>query len=937
MPMVRVVPRRSPPNQPVPSSLASQSAVLSALFIAMCAGTLWAQSVINTVAGGGSAATSLGPGLITGIVVDQSGNVFLLVSDRSVVMRLDAATGSLTTVVGTGIAGFSGDGGPATSAKLSGPLGLALDSSGNLYIADTGNNRVRRVSNGTITTAAGNGSPGNSGDGGLATNASIGDPLSVALDAAGNVYIGQSTSESHPGLGDIRKVSGGVISTLGFVDVAISIASDGAGDIFAPWPETGSIEELTSVSLTFVNAGALNEPHGVAVDASGNLYIADSANNRVRKLSNGTVSTIAGNGTAGSSGDGGPATSAELDSPLAVAVDAAGNVYIVESGQRVRKVSAADATISTLVGTGASGSSGDGGAATNTELMLSNSVALDSSGNLYISEAGSHRIRKVSNGIISTVAGNGTQGYGGDGGSATSAQLNNPTGLTVTPSGDLYIADTGNSAIRKVSNGTISTVAGNGTQGYSGDNGPATNAELKFPVGVAVDSAGNLFIADTGNWVIRKVSGGTISTFFGKLTCCSTTPLHGPSGLAFDNGGNLYVADAGNDLVRKISSNGTISTVAGLANWTWCCAQRGYNGDNGSATMAELWYPVSVAVDASGSLYIADAVNQRIRKVSNGVITTVVGNGAAGFSGDAGAPASAQLTYPSGVAVDGNGNLYIADVGNKRIRAVSVAPTIGSVSPSTTYAGAPAFTLTVNGTNFQTGSLVDWNGAALNTTFVSATQLTASAPANLIANVGIANVTVVNAQSASSIASSFSIVAPFSLSANPTLLTISRGGNQTSTINIPPASGFSGTVTVSCSVAYNGQGTATAPPSCSLNAAQVSVTSPNTGNTTLNVATTAAQQATARTNQKGLGRLEGIGLLLIAVVVTAGCRRRNVLALFLMLALVCLLVLLPACGGGGNGGGGGGSGGTTTGSYTVTVTATSGSYSTNVGIPLTVQ
>src|SRR4029077_9006210 len=253
------------------------------------------------------------------------------------------------------------------------------DSSGNLYVADTGNNRVRRISNGTITTVAGNGTPGSSGDGGPATSAGVGNPVSVALDTPGDLYIGQSFNESDFTAGDIRKVSGGVISTLGFVDVAIGIASDTAGNVFAAYPSGAIVEELTnkgvfifSVAGTLGTEGyggdngpatgaLLNEPSGVAVDASGNLYIADAANNRVRKVSNGTITTIAGNGTAGSTGDGGQATSAELDSPLVVAVTPVGNVYIVESGQRVRKVSAANGIISTLIGTGATGSSGDGG------------------------------------------------------------------------------------------------------------------------------------------------------------------------------------------------------------------------------------------------------------------------------------------------------------------------------------------------------------------------------------------------------------------------------------------------------------------------------------------------------------------------------------------------------------------------------------------------
>jgi prepilin-type N-terminal cleavage/methylation domain-containing protein len=318
--------------------------------------------------------------------------------------------GIITTFVGNGTGGYSGDGGPATSANLFYPYGVAVDSSGNLYIADYYNNRIRMVtaSTGIITTVAGNGTEGYSGDGGPATSAE------------------------------------------------------------------------------------LNNPTKSAVDSSGNLYIADYGNQRVRMVtaSTGIITTVAGNGTAGYSGDGGAATSAELWGPYGVAVDSSGNLYIVEIWNfRIRKVTASTGIITTVAGNGTSGYSGDNGAATSAELWTPYGVAVDSSGNLYIADYGNNRIRKVtaSTGIITTIAGNGTAGYSGDGGPATSAKLHSPTGSAVDSSGNLYISEYGNNRIRKVTaSGTICTVAGNGTSGYSGDNGAATSAELHTPSDIAV-------------------------------------------------------------------------------------------------------------------------------------------------------------------------------------------------------------------------------------------------------------------------------------------------------------------------------------------------------------------------------------------------------------------------------------------------------------------
>jgi len=451
------------------------------LLCSVLAGTAGAQ-IITTLAGGALPVTPL-PGTTATIspvdlAADAAGNVYI--SSGNVVYKLDP-TGALNRVAGNGLSGYSGDGGNATSAQLSNPKGLAVDAGGNLYIADTANERVRKVTlAGIITTVAGNGTQGFSGDGGPATSAQFYGPDSVAVDAGGNLYIADLLNFR------VRKVSAatGTITT-----VAGNGSSGYSGD-------GGSATNAQLSSYVF----------GVAVDAGGNLYIADTGNQRVRKVTSaGIITTVAGNGTFGYSGDGGPATSAQLDGPHGVALDSNGNLYIEDDGNdRIRKVSTAG-IITTVAGNGTQGYSGDGGLATGAELDPSG-MTVDASGNLYIGDFEDQNVRKISAGIITTVAGDGSLSYFGDGGPATSAQLNSPYGVAVDANGNLYFVDTDNQRVREVSAGLIFTVAGNGSGGYSGDGGPATSAQLYYPGGVALDASGNLYIADGANQRVRKVS-----------------------------------------------------------------------------------------------------------------------------------------------------------------------------------------------------------------------------------------------------------------------------------------------------------------------------------------------------------------------------------------------------------------------------------------------
>ena len=360
----------------------------------------------------------------------------------------------ISTVAGTGVVGFSGDGGPGTSASLNIPYGVAVDGGGNVFIADESNHRIRRVAAGTgvITTVAGTGTPGFSGDGGPGTNA------------------------------------------------------------------------------------RLNRPTGVALDGGGNMLIADGENKRIRRLAAGTgvITTVVGNGVQGFSGDGGPGTSASLVYPSEVAVDGGGNMLIADPGNhRIRRLAAGTGVISTVAGNGVQGFSGDGGPGTSASLAYPRGVAVDGGGNVLIADHYNHRIRRLAagTGVITTVAGTGVPGFSGDGGPGTSASLVYPTGVAVDGGGNVLIADRANNRIRRLAAGTgvISTVAGNGVQGFSGDGGPGTSASFNNPLAVAVDSGGNVLIADYLNHRIRRLAAGTGVTATGTRSS-SASPTETSTG-----------------------------------------------------------------------------------------------------------------------------------------------------------------------------------------------------------------------------------------------------------------------------------------------------------------------------------------------------------------------------------------------------------------------
>ena len=618
----------------------------------------------------------------------------------------------------------------------------------------------------------------------------------------------------------------------------------------------------------------------------------------------GNISTVAGNGTAGYSGDDGLATAANLSVPEAVAVDSAGNIYIADTFNCViRRVAASTGYISTVAGNGTRGYSGDGGPATIAELYMPTGVAVDVAGNIYFAD--NQRIRKVtaSTGIITTVAGSGVQGYSGDGGPATSAELNWPWAVAVDAVGNIYFTDTDNQRIRKVavSTGIITTVAGTGTPGYSGDGEPATSAELNSPFGIAVDAAGNIYFADYFNNRVRKV---TVST-------------------------------------------GDISTVAG--NGT-----QGFSGDGATATSAEIYYPTSVALDTVGNIYIADDVNDRIRKVtaSTGIIQTVAGTGSTGYSGDGGPATGGELFWPYGVAVDTSGNIYIADKDNNRIRAVGSgrAPTPGpgpsinvivtSSDPTPTMGESVTLTATVlNSLNSPASSgTVSWlNGS----TSLGQSNVDSNGIATIITTLGPGGNQLITANYTGTSQSTGTLalhVAGFSFTASTPAVRVTSGQSIQVAVNGSSYYGFSRPVDLTCSGMPS-------PGSCALSASTVNFNNGTTSqNLTLTVGT--ATVTAARTAQATSPLFRGLALAtlfpLFGLLGIRSKRVRGALMVLLLTAGAVVTLGLSGCGGAKASATTSSPTSPTTkdvapGTYTVTVVAQSGANTVEVPITVTVQ
>lgn len=918
---------------------------------------------IYTIVGGGKTPTTPLTADLPGAsaaIEDASGNIYIAAPDSAYVFKLTSG-GVLSDYAGLGYGGHNPDGGQANKALIYAVSGLAVDSKGNIYLADAAGSRIRKVSpTGVISTVAGNGAKcdhaGVCGDGGsaTATTAYLNLPESVAIDANGNIYIADA------GDNRIRVVN------VGKTTITIAGVSIPAGDIQTV---AGSENDITGCpnSQTACGDGGpatsahLNLPYGVALDSAGNIYIADTKDQKIRLVNatTGIITTFAGNGIGCSNpvshcGDGKVPTSAELDLPQGIFVNTATppNVYIADTGDsRIRLVSSATGLISTVVNSaGTAGFSGDGGAAASAQLDSPGAIWVDSTGNYFISDSGNARIRVVNNqtsaitvggttiqpnGDIETIAGGGNGLGVGPPYSPTSAQLALPWDVTEY-GGNLYIVDQGNNRILEVTSPTsssaaITVVAGNGSAGWSGDGGQATLATLNGPSGIAFDGSGNMYIADSNNMVVREVNAVThiISTVVGQagVSCYPTTAACGDGGiatsatfafplnLAFDPSGNLYISDWQGYKIRKVVpsggsiANGTISTIAGTG-------ISGSKGNNGAATSANLNHPAGLVVDSSANVYISDQYNNEIRQVNTsgiitqwalnlaaklsgdglpklqgsmwnplelaidpsnnvyisggnnnvvqrisaatGIFSNVAGNSTnsiqGGFSGDKGPATSAKMAN-LGAFVDGSGNLYIADGGNNRVRYVPLAPA-ATATPTTLALGQWA--LGVTGTA-QPATLSSTGGEDLSITTeptftgtnrgdFSQTNTCGTLPAtispddNCTISVSLtpsvygpesATMNIFDNGTGGSQKVTLTGSGPnFSISASPNTLTVVHGSAGTSTITLTPQAKFAQTVAVSCSGAP-------ANSTCTLNPTNVQLFGGAAQTTTLTIQTTA--------------------------------------------------------------------------------------------------
>ena len=609
----------------------------------------------------------------------------MIVSSCEHIASVDRATapppGTVTTLAGPS---FPVAGGSPLNASFKLPYGVAVDDSGNVYVADYGNNLIRKISSsGLVTTLAGSGSAGQSD--GMGTAASFNEPIGIAVNSIGNVFVADYGNES------IRVISpGGVVSTLAGTGTKGSangtgsaatfneptgIATDKSGNVYVADQgnnmirminTSGTVSTLAGTGVSGSangpgNAATFKKPCGVAADNAGNVYVADYDNNMIRKIDpSGVVSTVAGSGSVGSGN--GPGLTASFTSPFGVTADASGNVYVADQGNNLIRMINSSGVVSTLAGSGVPGS--QNGAGSSASFDLPSAVTVDKGGNVYVADFDNNLIREVNpSGIVSTLAGSGQAGSSNPN---MTASFSGPSSTAVDAAGNVYVADQGNNVIRMInSSGVVSTLAGNGNS--ASIDGPAAAASFALPYGIAIDQKGNIYVSGIDNKIRMISPSGMVSTLAGSGGPGSADGVGSaasftlPEGLAVDNAGNVYVADAGNNLIRKISPAGVVSTLAGS----------GTAGalDNTDPTGVFFNNPAGVAVDDSGNVYVADQGNNEIRKISpTGATTTLAGNRTA--TSIDGSGTSASFNSPVGIAADGGGNLYVTESSGNTIRQI---------------------------------------------------------------------------------------------------------------------------------------------------------------------------------------------------------------------------------------------------------------------------
>jgi len=601
----------------------------------------------GSVDGVGTAARFTNP---SGIATDAGGNVYVADTDNHTIRKITPA-GAVTTLAGTaGIAG-SADG-TGAAARFKNPSGVATDAAGNVYVADTDNQTIRKITPaGVVTALAGTAKPDGSG-----ASASASEE-------------GDDEQDDNVGSVDGTGVEARFNNPRG-------ISTDSVGNVYVADEGNSTIRKITPAGIVTTLAGTAGTRGSIATDSAGNVYVADDKH-AIRKITPaGAVTTLAGTaGTAGSAD--GTGTAARFNYPRGVATDSASNVYVADTTNRtIRKITLGGA-VSTLAGTARTAGSADGtGAAA--RFLIPAGIATDRASNVYVAD--SHIIRKITPAaVVTTLAGGATSIRGRADGAGAAARFDLPRGVAADGAGNAYVADQENHTIRKITPaGLVSTFAG--TAGVKGSaDGTGAAASFDRPEGVATDTASNVYVADSNNQTIRKITPtGVVTTLAGTARIHGSADgtgaaasFHSPVSVATDRTGNVYVADAGNNIIRKITPAGVVTTLAGTAET--------YGSADGVGAAARFRLPVGVATDGAGNVYVADHENHTIRKIMRGrVVTTLAGTALAPGRAD-GTRAAARFNAPTGVATDSAGNVYVADTGNHTIRKITPAGVVNTV------------------------------------------------------------------------------------------------------------------------------------------------------------------------------------------------------------------------------------------------------------------
>jgi sugar lactone lactonase YvrE len=683
--------------------------------------------------GTGSAANFIFP---AGVAADSMGNLYVTDNGANTVRKITPA-GVVTTLAGSpGVTG-SADG-TGSNAQFSGPFGITVDSNGIVYVADRNNGTIRKVTQaGVVTTFVG--TPGVTGHvDGTGSAASFGDMIGLTIDGSGNLFVADDVNST------IRKVTpSGVVTTFaGTTGITGSsdgtgsaarfnspygVGADHSGNVYVADTLSSTIRAITPSGVVTTLAGTLNQvgsvdatgtsakftyPTAICADSNGNLYVADYYNQDIRKVvvSSAAVSTLAGSPAFVGYADG-TGTGARFNAPFGIVTDSSGNIYLADSGNTtVRKITAS-AVVTTVAGSAGAGFSD--GAGSSAGFFEPTNICTDPSGNMYVADESNHTIRKVTpGGVVTTFAGS-PGASGSSDGTGSAAQFYYPFGVASDAAGNIFVADRSNHIIRKITPaGVVTTIAG--TVGKAGSvNGAGTAAEFNLPEGITVDANGNIFVAEGQNDDVRMISSsGTVTTLAGNPGVVGSNDGTGsaaqfnlPAGVAVDGNDNVYVADYGNNTVRKITSAGVTTTIAG---------QPGIPGSaDGTGTAATFYSPTGIAIDPSGNLYIAEESNNTIRKITQaGVVTTLAGvpystvtvNGQTtkvGIGSSDGTGSAAEFDAPDGITLDSSGNIYVADTGNGEIRkgyystspVISTQPLDQFVSPG----GSATFTVAATG------------------------------------------------------------------------------------------------------------------------------------------------------------------------------------------------------------------------------------------------